>query len=543
MRKLYVIMLGAMAVALTANAANHRELRTDLPTKKTNARIAQVVNQPEALNFYVGDIKKSKKVMKMRKADGNTNTLEGMWEFYLGDYYNGQNSVGEYLAYYDATLKSSNNRNQTFTFEDPTGYDLPLSIIYTPSSKQVAITASYVGLIGGYYCYQRPFVYDDNIGLDFQAISAQFDPESGIIEFDYDNGVAWAAYTNQASTGQQIPTGDPLGYFNIVDVLGGFKGEWTEMENGSITENIAYSIFVGKENTTPFKTKIYESVDYPGLIRIYNPFGGLYNTLWPGEDAESPMMVLDAEDPEDVLISMQQVGVSAQSTGSYYYFNGAWYYAVYGEQLPYEAIASTMLEDEDGNVTITIPTHATFVQTSGIYNETTGQYTGQEFGYGSAFPTTITFSRPKAVAALAITDVVCKYVEDETNGNYEQVTVTVEAENLAADDTVTLYYSLDKGESYTSVTENTDNVFTFDLKGLTEGQDYLMTLYAESGDTKSEDAEIMFVFQAGSDGVNGILMEGGNARYYNFQGVEVKNPQKGQLLIKVNGNKAEKVTF
>ena len=42
-------------------------------------------------------------------------------------------------------------------------------------------------------------------------------------------------------------------------------------------------------------------------------------------------------------------------------------------------------------------------------------------------------------------------------------------------------------------------------------------------------------------GVEGIDAENGNARYFNLQGVEIANPEKGAILIKVEGGKASKV--
>ena len=42
-------------------------------------------------------------------------------------------------------------------------------------------------------------------------------------------------------------------------------------------------------------------------------------------------------------------------------------------------------------------------------------------------------------------------------------------------------------------------------------------------------------------GIDGIDAENGNARYFTVDGIEVLNPEKGQILIRVEGDKAEKV--
>ena len=62
--------------------------------------------------------------------------------------------------------------------------------------------------------------------------------------------------------------------------------------------------------------------------------------------------------------------------------------------------------------------------------------------------------------------------------------------------------------------------------------------------TENEDGSISFKILGGVEdaGVDGIVEEGdGNVRYFNLQGVEVLNPEKGQILIKRNGAKVEKV--
>ena len=64
--------------------------------------------------------------------------------------------------------------------------------------------------------------------------------------------------------------------------------------------------------------------------------------------------------------------------------------------------------------------------------------------------------------------------------------------------------------------------------------------------TENEDGTITFKMLGGKDtsGVDTLVENGdGGVRYFNLQGIEVFNPQKGQLLIKRNGAKTEKVIF
>lgn len=105
-----------------------------------------------------------------------------------------------------------------------------------------------------------------------------------------------------------------------------------------------------------------------------------------------------------------------------------------------------------------------------------------------------------------------------------------------------VYY--DEGDTYPGITGNTGltpttvppfvdwdgNAMPYDVVDITETSDGLITFR---------------VTAAGESGVETLPMETiseDKVRYYNFQGIEVKNPTQGQLLIKKEGSRAKKVT-
>lgn len=137
-------------------------------------------------------------------------------------------------------------------------------------------------------------------------------------------------------------------------------------------------------------------------------------------------------------------------------------------------------------------------------------------------------------------------IEDEQvnsdAGAYISFTVEVTAENVPEEDLdeVEVYYThpMFPGEVYEAERLDDGN-YSFIISSVEFNKEYTISVYAKYGNVVSETMEYTFTLQ--SSGINSI--ESGNeaSRYYNLNGVEVKNPQQGVPYIKVNGNKAEKV--
>ena len=98
-----------------------------------------------------------------------------------------------------------------------------------------------------------------------------------------------------------------------------------------------------------------------------------------------------------------------------------------------------------------------------------------------------------------------------------------------------------------------DGVGTAVLTGLLKGSySYNIVLNAynaegeliasSSSDSQDDAVSVDFTLDQGLiTGVEGINAENGKVRYFNLQGVEITNPEKGAVIIKVEGGKASKV--
>lgn len=311
-----------------------------------------------------------KKALGARKADANP-SIEGTWTFTMGDWYNGDDSLGSIEIDFNATLDDDG-----LWFEDPTNYELPFVADYDSSTGTLTFTTAILGNTGTYNVVQRPFVYSG--GLNFTNITATYNASAGTITFDADNGIAWAAWSSNNASSQ-------VGYYSIYDLEGAEKAvPWTLMEDATFNENILYALFKGEQNTVTNAAEVYENPFTPGIYRLMNPFKTLYAAL--NFNGVSPTMLIDATDPNNVKVGLQNSGISGNTTvGAYYYFNEGWYCETYDEELD-TSLACTVTTDSEGYTVITFPYNSFTVMTS----------VSSQFYYAAAYPSVLRFKAPKS---------------------------------------------------------------------------------------------------------------------------------------------------
>lgn len=303
-----------------------------------------------------------KELKRMRKADGRNADLAGNWTFTFGDYYTNVASGMDIEAEYVATL----DEDDTVMFEDPSGTFLKMIAYYDSDEGELYFTRDYVQTYRGYYIYQFPFVYDNtqtgDKAYNFKTITARFNPEDGIIEFQPLNGIYWGGATD--ASGQNI-----AGYFKIYELIEAEKStSWISLGQGQFLENIVYSFFMGGERNRAFVgVEVEESEDNPGIFRVLNAFSSLYAAK--GMGIKSPDMVLDARDPSNVIINLQPTGLNAvideEVGGAIFYLNDGAFYNEFGWSLNYNGVKRcSMRADEEKNLTVVIPYHSCFIYAS-----------------------------------------------------------------------------------------------------------------------------------------------------------------------------------
>lgn len=365
MKKLYTIALAA-AATLTAAAANNLEVSKSLqtaPVKQQNVKAVEGQTVVKSLN-KVSDV--NTKSMKAPAA----NTLEGTWEFAFGDWYFSTSIGGTVYAEFEATVSGS-----LVYFEDPSNNELPFVGTYNAADGTITFEREYLGYTGQYYIYQQPHVFDYTTGdlVDKDQLIGTLSEDGQSITFESDMGLQWLACSDENGM-------DVLGYFSIYDFEGATKSaSWAFVATGSFKENVIYGTFTGNENTQFADVDIYANPAVPGIYKVKDPYKTLYADL--GFSSVSPDLLIDATDPDNVMVELQSIGINGGSTdGSYYLFNEGWYCAEYDDELDPELVC-TMTKDDDGNVEMIFPYHSFTIYAA----------TSQKFYYGSSAESILRF--------------------------------------------------------------------------------------------------------------------------------------------------------
>lgn len=376
MKKLYTIALAA-AVTMTASALNlnvkNLQLGQTVPVLHKNFHKAEGLTVKSMTKVADKFGKRTKVSTKAEAADFD---IEGTWEFTMGDYYLSISSFESIVIEYEATIVDEG----VVYFEDPMGYELPFIAEYDAASGFIDFPAAYLGIVatpdGEMYGTQEPYVVDLTTDeLEFvEAFYGQVDAATQSIVFEGLGGIAWCGYVDEQFT-------ELAGYFAIYDFeAAGKSAGWTLMENGLFNENLIYGTFTGEENTQYAEVDIYAN---NGIYKVKNPYKTLYAAL--SLDGVSPDLVINAKDPDNVMIELQSVGLTGGADGVYYLFNEGWYAAEYDEELD-PALICTLTKDAEGNVEIIFPYHSCTVYAS----------TSQKFYYGSSYESVLKFKEVEA---------------------------------------------------------------------------------------------------------------------------------------------------
>lgn len=163
------------------------------------------------------------------------------------------------------------------------------------------------------------------------------------------------------------------------------ESDWKYVDRGTFIDNVWGPLFGLEESHTPVYVDIECSTENPSFYRVVRAFEDTYARLgFYG----SPNMLIDASNPENVIIPLQSLGLYGEDEGEYYYFSESWYENVYGE-LP-EVVRITMNSDVNGNVEIIIPT----------YSCTLWAQDTNLFYYATLYPSYLRFRQESIVTGL-----------------------------------------------------------------------------------------------------------------------------------------------
>ena len=254
-------------------------------------------------------------------------------------------------------------------------------------------------------------------------------------------------------------------------------------------------------------------------------------------------------------VSAEVVNVSVDNITN----NSADVYVSYGFQnVPEDAVCYVILTDAETRTDVKTEIEDPLTYGATVEIALTDLTPGTEYQYmivaqiESADGDIITRSNPQydsfTTLAEAPTPVltISNVATDNVLADSAQLIVTFTSENIPADATLSaIATEYNTRENTEAVVENDATTAIINLKNLEEKTEYtyMVVMQATAADgetilTRSNAIEITVA----TTGVDGIVIDNNsNVRYYNFQGVEISNPVKGQMYIKVVDNKATKV--
>lgn len=354
MKKIYSILAIAAAVAISASAGEFT-LQKSISSKKSFS-----ITPTESLSIQKADCNSALSISKVAAKASESQSIEGDWTFVLGDYYRGNNSQGPITVPFTATL----SEGMVIFQPSDNGY-LPMAANYNETSGELTFKKVLLGQVqvqtsasstATYYCRQEPFIYNYTAqDLDFQDITGKYDAQKNTITLGEDNGIAWAAYTDEACT-------DFGGYLIIYDIIGAEAQKvatLVPMGTGTLIENFMSSLF-GETNQNPYTVELFYDENDPSTIIVKNPLKQFYAALKLTK--ESPNMVLNIADFSNVLIPLCLTGVGNETDGEYGYFSESWYDANYpDENAPFDESLRIKLTIDGTTAKIEMPAKSIFV--------------------------------------------------------------------------------------------------------------------------------------------------------------------------------------
>lgn len=122
---------------------------------------------------------------------------------------------------------------------------------------------------------------------------------------------------------------------------------------------------------------------------------------------------------------------------------------------------------------------------------------------------------------------------------YLEFTVEVSSENLPEENETEVFYKGPYDNDFKAAEESADNTFTFSIAGVEPNVGYTVQIYAKSGSVVSD--VVNYPFKVESTGIESMGTDQNLTKFYDLKGMEIKNPQPGNLYIKSKEGKVQKV--
>ncbi|MDE7427252.1 MAG: hypothetical protein K2M79_05580 [Muribaculaceae bacterium] len=199
------------------------------------------------------------------------------------------------------------------------------------------------------------------------------------------------------------PANESLGWYTLSYINTFQRDKFQYVGTGMMKENLIYPSFTPtlSENTESLPVEVYKSDD--NWYRIKGAYRATFAALGAPEDNVGPDLIMDASNPDNILIEMQSTGLSSSQEGIFYIMSFSWYHQNFDpeSELP-SAYCIKKTEDQDKNVTITFPINSVLLVPS----------VSMAIYYAGTYPSVLTFSEdPNSISDVTVdnTDAPVEY--------------------------------------------------------------------------------------------------------------------------------------
>ena len=557
MKLIYLILFGAIcSLPLKANSPDFADrhpmaLKGEANTSLTKKANIQKVTE-EAKATLLSSSSKS-----VEQPSGYS--MEGEWLFKMYGYFLDTNMN---VNFYGMLV------GDNFLMVSYDSYIYPLKGKFDSSNNTLTITKEYVGRDWrGRYVFIYPWVPKSNGGVEPGNIIAQYDPTTGVLTFPEGVMLSWIDYADPEGTQDVYDEGEWYDIFSAKrsgDLDKEKPENWTSLGKATLIDGwVSPRLFIDQTRR--------ENWLHPELIQ-YNKKKNIYRLVNPFDEGEpgkrndcknTGYIEFDVTDPNHVVFNRIDAGWTCSDIGinKFYAYNVIGYYmqdlresgenwetaqqflmAYNNPDLPYTTFKDNVVD-----------MGAMLYAGELVYDANFGdeRYTaGGNVWVGFNMRSKIYF--PDA-------DVNEPQIDFEENPSVDYdskthsafISLAYKAENKP-DDSYVFVMVTDKatGKNVARKYIKTGNKSSFTLENVVPDRDYSIIVRIEGNLSEVITNSLPYTFSVTEEpselkttGVNSIEEENLTPEYYTLQGIKVDNPMKGEIYIKVTGNKAVKLIF
>lgn len=311
MKRKFITLVSILTItsALAGNLPCQNSFRTLSPHKgvKESGRSLLPGLTREGIQMTGENIQSEKLRLIAATKSGDLSSIEGTWTFQFGDYYFQDSILGSIFVNYEATVDGD-----YVYFVDETNSYYPFRGVYSPETQLIVFSKEYLGPYGKYFGYQEPFEYNSFTDtVELSNIYCFYSPDTGILEFLPDTGMAWSAFSDEE--GKNF-----VGYFDMYDIISGRQvfgnnddsDNWTYIGEAEFVDGWLLPSLGLDQTNLPYNVPLEQNKENPDIYRLVDPYH--IGPMASFNEAQNiGYIVFDVTDPDHVVFNQADSGFAS----------------------------------------------------------------------------------------------------------------------------------------------------------------------------------------------------------------------------------------